>query len=290
MSIMKFLNDINKTISFEVFPPKDSSNFNSVKDATEEIAKLAPSFISITYGAGGGTSAYTLDMCKNIQDTFNIDTVAHLTCISSTKETIQKQLDSIKKSNINNILALRGDLTPELINNPNAKRDYNYAIDLIREIVEYDNLFCIGGACYPEGHPESSSLSDNLIHIKEKVYAGCSFLTTQMFFDNKLLFNFIDKALSININVPILPGIMPITSSKQLYRINTLSGATIPHELQSIITKYENSPLDMEKAGIDYAINQVLDLFNNGINHVHIYTMNKPLVAKKIKENLEGVL
>jgi methylenetetrahydrofolate reductase (NADPH) len=229
-------------------------------------------------------------MCKNIQDTFNIDTVAHLTCISSTKETIQKQLDSIKKSNINNILALRGDLTPELINNPNAKRDYNYAIDLIREIVEYDNLFCIGGACYPEGHPESSSLSDNLIHIKEKVDAGCSFLTTQMFFDNKLLFNFIDKALSININVPILPGIMPITSSKQLYRINTLSGATIPHELQSIITKYENSPLDMEKAGIDYAINQVLDLFNNGINHVHIYTMNKPLVAKKIKENLEGVL
>lgn len=286
MTIMRYLNNKENTISFEVFPPKNNTNFDTVKHATEEIAKLNPSFVSITYGAGGGTSNYTLDICKNIQDSFNIDTVAHLTCISSTRETIHRQIEAIKNAGVKNILALRGDLTPEIINNPNTKRDYHYAIDLIREIVDHNSSFCIGGACYPEVHPESKSLSDDMLHLKEKVQAGCSFLTTQMFFDNKILYNFLDNTSSYDINVPILPGIMPITSATQLQRINTLSGSFIPKKLLNLIDTYQHNTDDMQKAGIDYATNQIIDLYNHGINHVHIYTMNKPIVAKCIKDNL----
>lgn len=290
MKIIDILNEGKLSISFEVFPPKTDSNFESVKTATEEIAKLKPSFMSVTYGAGGGTSKYTLDIAKNINELYSVPTMAHLTCVSSSKETVKAKIEEIKNSGITNIMALRGDIPKELINDDRSKWDFTHAVQLIYELKSYSNDFCIGGACYPEIHPESENQKDDIKYLKEKVDAGCDFLTTQMFFDNNLLFNFLYKIREAGITVPVVPGIMPITNAKQVERAISLSGSFMPQRFKSLVDKFGSDPDAMKQAGIAYATDQIIDLYANGITNVHLYTMNKPDVAMKIKNNLSSIL
>lgn len=278
------------SLSFEVFPPKTDTAFESVKTATEEIAKLRPSFMSVTYGAGGGTSKYTLEIAKNIKEQYNVPTLAHLTCVSSTKETVRRKIEQMKEAGIENVMALRGDLTPELMESDRSTWDYTHAIDLIRDIKESGADFCIGGACYPEVHPESTNQKEDIKYLKEKVDAGCSFLTTQMFFDNNLLYNFLYKIREAGITVPIIPGIMPITNANQVERAVKLSGSFMPQRFKSLVDKFGLSPEAMKQAGIAYATDQIIDLFANGVTNVHVYSMNKPDVAEKIQSNLSDIL
>ncbi len=278
------------SISFEVFPPKTESSFESVKTATEEIVKLKPSFMSVTYGAGGGTSKYTLDIAKNLQETYGVPTLAHLTCVSSTKETVAQKIEEIKASGIKNVMALRGDIPEVLKDSDRSGWSYNHAIELVRELKAADADFCIGGACYPEIHPESRNQKEDIAHLKEKVDAGCDFLTTQMFFDNNLLYNFLYKAREAGITVPVIPGIMPITNANQVDRAIKLSGSFMPQRFKSLVDKFGADPDAMLQAGIAYATDQIIDLYANGITNVHIYSMNKPQVAAKIQSNLSDIL
>jgi len=278
------------TLSFEVFPPKTDTAFESVKHATEEIAKLRPYFMSVTYGAGGGTDRYTLEIAKNIKERYGVPTLAHLTCVSSTRETVLSKIEAIKQAGIENVMALRGDLTPELEKSDRSGWAYKHAVDLIRELKESGADFCIGGACYPEIHPESQNQKEDILHLKEKVDAGCSFLTTQMFFDNNLLYNFLYKIRESGITVPIIPGIMPITNANQVERAIKLSGSFMPQRFKSLVDKFGSSPDAMKQAGIAYATDQIIDLFANGIKNVHVYSMNKPDVAEKIQSNLSDII
>ena len=277
-------------LSFEVFPPKTDTAFDSVKTATEEIAKLRPSFMSVTYGAGGGTSKYTLEIAKNIKAEYGVPTLAHLTCVSSTKETVHQRIADMQEAGIQNVMALRGDLTPELMNSDRSDWVYRHAVDLIRELKDSGADFCIGGACYPEVHPESNNQAEDIRYLKEKVDAGCSFLTTQMFFDNNLLYNFLYKIREQGITVPIIPGIMPITNAKQMKRSIQMSGCFVPQRFKSLLDKFGSSPAAMKQAGIAYATDQIIDLYANGIKNVHVYSMNNPDVAEKIQSNLSDIL
>ena len=277
-------------MSFEVFPPKVDSAFDSVRTATEKIAELSPSFMSVTYGAGGGTSKYTLEIAKNIKERHGVTTLAHLTCVSSTRETVREKIRNIRDAGIENVMALRGDLTPELLSTDRSDWPYKYAIDLVRELKEEDEDLCIGGACYPEVHPESRNQKEDILHLKEKVDAGCSFLTTQMFFDNNLFYNFLYKVREAGITVPIIPGIMPITNANQVERAIKLSGSLIPQRFKALVDKFGSSPEAMKQAGIAYATDQIIDLFANGIKNVHVYSMNKPDVASAISANLSNII
>ena len=277
-------------LSFEVFPPKTDTAFASVKAAVEEIAELHPSFMSVTYGAGGGTSQYTLDIAKNIKEQHGVPTLAHLTCVSSTKETVREKIAQIKDAGIENVMALRGDLTPEMEGQDRSGWAYRHAVDLIRDIRESGADFCIGGACYPEVHPESQSQAEDIRYLKEKVDAGCDFLTTQMFFDNNLLYNFLYKIREAGITVPVIPGIMPITNANQVARAIKLSGSFMPRRFASLVDKFGSDPDAMKQAGIAYATDQIIDLFANGIKNVHVYSMNKPDVASKIQDNLSAII
>ena len=290
MKITEALKGDGFSLSFEVFPPKTDSAFESVRTATEEIAKLRPAFMSVTYGAGGGTSHYTLDIAKNIKERYGVPTVAHLTCVSSTRATVKEKIKAIKDTGIENVLALRGDLTPELKASSRADWDYRHATDLIEELKQSGADFCIGGACYPEVHPESTCQREDIAHLKEKVDAGCSFLTTQMFFDNNLLYNFLYKIREAGITVPVIPGIMPITNGNQVARAISLSGSFMPTRFKSLVDCFGNDPDAMKQAGIAYATDQIIDLFANGIRHVHVYSMNKPDVAERILYNLSDIL
>ena len=290
MKISELLKSNKLMLSFEVFPPKTETAFESVKTATEEIAKLLPSFMSVTYGAGGGTSRYTLDIAKNIKERYGVPSIAHLTCVSSTKETVREKISEIKAAGIQNIMALRGDIPANLENADRSGWDYKHAIDLIRELKETDPDFCIGGACYPEIHPESLNQKEDILYLKEKVDAGCEFLTTQMFFDNNLLYNFLYKIREAGITVPIIPGIMPITNANQVERAVKLSGSFVPQRFKSLVDKFGSDPDAMKQAGIAYATDQIIDLYANGITNVHVYSMNKPDVAMKIQSNLSDIL
>ncbi len=290
MKIIDLLQKDTLSLSFEVFPPKTETSFDSVKTATEEIARLRPAFMSVTYGAGGGTSQYTLDIAKNIKSQYDVPTLAHLTCVSSTKETVTQKIKEIKAAGIQNVMALRGDIPAELEGADRSHWDYQHAIDLIVELKATDANFCIGGACYPEIHPESENQKDDIRHLKEKVDAGCDFLTTQMFFDNNLLYNFLYKIREAGITVPIIPGIMPITNANQVERAMRLSGSFMPQRFQSIVDKFGTDPAAMKQAGIAYATDQIIDLYANGIKNVHVYSMNKPDVAEKIQTNLSDIL
>lgn len=290
MKIINLLKSEKLSLSFEVFPPKTDSAFDSVKSATEEIAKLKPSFMSVTYGAGGGTSKYTLDIAKNIKQMYGVPTLAHLTCVSSTKETVLERIEDIKNSGVKNIMALRGDLTPELENSDRSLWHYRNAVDLVRELKEINPDFCIGGACYPEIHPESSNQKEDIKYLKEKVDAGCEFLTTQMFFDNNLLYNFLYKIREAGITVPVIAGIMPITNANQVERAIKMSGSHMPQRFKSLVDKFGSNPDAMKQAGIAYATDQIIDLFANNITNVHVYSMNKPDVAEKIQGNLSDIL
>ena len=277
-------------LSFEVFPPKTDTAFESVKTATEAIAELHPSFVSVTYGAGGGTSRYTLDIARNIKEQHGVPTLAHLTCVSSTRETVHQRIADMKAAGIENVMALRGDLTPEMEGADRSGWAYRHAIDLIRELKESGADFCIGGACYPEIHPESADQKEDIRYLKEKVDAGCSFLTTQMFFDNNLFYNFMYKIREAGITVPVIPGIMPITAAGQVERAVKLSGSFMPQRFKSLVDKFGSSPAAMKQAGIAYATDQIIDLYANGIQNVHVYSMNKPDVAEKIQNNLSAII
>lgn len=290
MKIIDLLKKDTLSLSFEVFPPKTGTAFESVKHATDEIAKLRPSFVSVTYGAGGGTSRYTLDIAKNIKANYEVPTLAHLTCVSSTKETVHARIADIKAAGIQNVMALRGDIPAGLENADRSHWDYHHAIDLIRESKESGADFCIGGACYPEIHPESTNQKEDIKYLKEKVDAGCEFLTTQMFFDNNLLYNFLYKIREAGITVPIISGVMPITNGNQVERAIKLSGSFIPQRFKSLVDKFGTSPAAMKQAGIAYATDQIIDLFANGITNVHVYSMNKPDVAAAIQRNLSDIL
>ena len=289
MKITDILKEKKPLLSFEVFPPKTESSFQSVKEATEEIAKLKPSFVSVTYGAGGGTSKYTLDIAKNIKQIHSVPTLAHLTCVSSDKNTVRERIEMMKAAGIENVMALRGDIPKELENADRSAWDYKNAIDLVRELKKH-SCFCVGAACYPEIHPESKNQSTDIKFLKEKVDAGAQFLTTQMFFDNNLFYNFLYKIREAGITVPVIPGIMPITNANQLERAIKLSGSFIPQRFKSIVDAFGNEPNAMKQAGIAYATDQIIDLYANGIKNVHVYSMNKPEVAAKIKENLSDIL
>jgi methylenetetrahydrofolate reductase (NADPH) len=290
MKIIDLLKNETLSLSFEVFPPKTETSFESVKTATEEIAKLKPAFMSVTYGAGGGTSKYTLEIAKNIKKMYNVPTLAHLTCVSSTKETVRERIVDIKNAGIENVMALRGDIPADRINEDRSKWDYTYAVELIRELKDSEGDFCIGAACYPEIHPESPNSREDIMHLKEKVEAGAEFLTTQMFFDNNLLYTFLYKIREAGISVPVIPGVMPITNANQVERAVKLSGSFVPQRFKSLVDKFGPDPAAMKQAGIAYATDQIIDLYANGITNVHVYSMNKPDVAMKIQSNLSDIL
>lgn len=290
MKLTEILNRKELSLSFEVFPPKTQDVFDVVKDATEKIAALKPSFVSVTYGAGGGTSKYTLKIAENIKRTYGVETLAHLTCVSSDKNTVKERIHDMQLSGIENVMALRGDIPDDKINDDRSRWDYSHAVDLIRELKKSGADFCIGGACYPETHPESATSREDILHLKEKVDAGCDFLTTQMFFDNDLLYAFLYKIREAGINVPIIAGIMPITSAKQVERAVKLSGSFMPRRFKSLVDRFGSDPLAMKQAGIAYATDQIIDLYANNVKNVHVYTMNKPDVAEKIMKNLSDIL
>ena len=290
MKLTELFNKDKLSLSFEVFPPKTDTAFESVKSATEEIAKLSPSFMSVTYGAGGGTSKYTLDIAKNIKEQYGVPTLAHLTCVSSTRETVKEKISEIRMAGIDNVMALRGDIPKELVGLDRSAWDYKHAVELVRDLRESGADFCIGGACYPEIHPESANQKDDIKYLKEKVDAGCDFLTTQMFFDNNLLYNFLYKIREKGITVPVIPGVMPITNANQIERAIKLSGSFMPRRFVSLVDKFGHDPAAMKQAGIAYATDQIIDLFANGIRNVHVYSMNKPDVAEKILSSLSDIL
>lgn len=286
MKITDILNSSKPTISFEVFPPKQEAGLESVKAAAGAIAAMKPSFMSVTYGAGGSTSKLTVEVASDITNIYNVPVLPHLTCVASTKDHVREMLRQIKENNIDNIMALRGDLPKDGV----ICNDYKHASDLITDIRSVDPDICIGGACYPEGHIECEHKSDDINFLKLKVDAGCDFLTTQMFFDNNIFYNFLYRIKDKGINVPVLPGIMPITTAKQLSRSVALSGTNVPDRFRAIVDKFGDNPVAMRQAGIVYATEQIVDLIANGVNHVHVYSMNKPDVARDIIDMLKGII
>lgn len=286
MKISELLQKQEVTISCELFPPKKGSELEKAHEIVKEMARVKPSFMSVTYGASGGISEHTVDLANEVQNVNGVLALAHLTCASSGKDKIQEVLRELKERHIENILALRGDI-PEHAEFP-LPNQYHHASELMEEIKNFGN-FCIGGACYPEGHPEAESLETDIDNLKRKVEAGCEFLTTQMFFDNNILYNFLYRTLKRGIEVPVIAGIMPVTNAKQIQRITSLSGTILPQRFRAIVERFADYPAALKQAGIAYATDQIIDLIANGVNHVHIYTMNKPDVAAAIFQNLSEI-
>ncbi len=285
MKISDILSGDKISLSFEVFPPKTSETYESIKDSALGIAKLNPDFMSVTYGAGGTTGSYTLDICENIVKT-GVTPIAHLTCVCSDRNKIKETLSAFKEKGVENILALRGDLPQGMTE---KSLDYTHASDLVEEIKNFGG-FCIGGACYPETHPESETSKQDITNLKKKVDAGCEFLTTQMFFDNHILFNYLYKIRESGITVTVIPGIMPVTNAAQIKRICSLSGTILPRKFIRMVDRFGDNPAAMKQAGIAYATEQIVDLYANGIKAVHVYSMNKPDVAEKIQANLKDII
>ncbi len=285
MKITDILNQKRAVLSFEVFPPKTGDAFESVAKAVDEIASLGPDFMSVTYGAGGGTSEYSAAIAEHIRNDLRVTPLAHLSCISSDRADVVSKLGRLKASGIENILALRGDIPKDY----SGVLDYAYASQLVAEIKEW-GCFCIGGACYPEGHPESQTLFSDIDNLKKKVDAGCDFLTSQMFFDNDVFYSFLSKIREAGIYVPVIAGIMPVTNAKQIKRMMALSGSSLPTRFRRIIDRFGDDPAAMTQAGIAYATEQIIDLYANGIRAVHVYSMNKPHVAAAIRSNLSYIV
>ena len=286
-----YINEILKSgeisTSFEVFPPKNNAPFEPVLESVEKLSLLKPDFISVTYGAGGGTSQNTPRIASYIQNELHTPAMAHLTCASSTKDEIDGILAKLRDKGIDNILALRGDL-PENYN-PDDPNYYRYASQLVERILEFGG-FSVGAACYPEGHVESKNSNEDLLHLKEKVDCGAQYLVTQMFFDNTALYSFLYRALKVGIYVPVIAGIMPVMNPAQIKRSCALSGATLPSRFKIMLDRFSDDPVSLQQAGIAYATEQIIDLIANGVNGIHIYTMNKPEVAGAIMHNLSSIL
>lgn len=287
MKISELLQNGNITFSCEIFPPKPGADISRMWEVVQGIAELSPDFISVTYGAGGSTSKRTVEIASTIQEQHHIPALAHLTCVSSTREDIRNQLQLMKENGLENILALRGDM-PQDGSTP-ALTHYKYACELIEDIKSQGD-FCIGAACYPEGHVECERREDDIDYLKHKVECGCDFLTTQMFFDNNVLYNFLYRILAKGIQVPVIAGIMPVINSRQIKRSCELSGTQLPQRFRRIAEKFADDPLAMKQAGIAYATEQIIDLLANGVEHIHLYTMNKPEIAAAIMNNLSHIL
>ena len=285
MKIKDILAEGRPTLSFEVFPPKTADAYESVEKAASKIAQLKPDFMSVTYGAGGGTSDYTVKIASTIKEEYGVTPLAHLTCVSSTREKVHHVLEELKAHKIENVLALRGDIpqdgkTPEV---------YHYASELIREIKEAGD-FCIGAACYPEGHPEAGSLDRDIVNTRRKIDSGCDFLVTQMVFDNNIIYNYMYRLLRHGIDVPVVAGIMPGTNAKQINRICELSGTKLPANYRAIVEKFADDPEALKQAGIAYATGQIVDLIANGLKNIHVYTMNRPEIIGGIMKNLSEIV
>ena len=287
MKISDILVEKTPHLSFEVFPPKTDAAYEGVLKATEAIAELKPSYMSVTYGAGGGTSKNTVKIASHIKDKYDVPSLAHLTCVSSTKEEVHQVIDQLKASGIENILALRGDI-PQESEFP-LPNHYQYAYELIEDIKSQGD-FCIGAACYPEGHVEMEHKKDDIRYLKEKVDCGVDFITTQMFFNNDIFYNFLYRIREQGIMIPVLPGIMPITTKKQLARSCALSGTAVPQRFRAIVDYFGDDPAAMKQAGIAYATDQIIDLIANGVRNIHVYSMNKPEVAAAIMQNLSEIV
>ena len=287
MRIDKILSDDKLHISFEVFPQKYGQPIEPILDTVEEISKLHPAFCSVTYGANGGASENTVKVASHIKNVLNTPTLAHLTCVGSSKDDLDEKLVQLKENNIQNILALRGDIIDK--EKFAKKEDLLYASELIEYIkLNYD--FCVGAACYPEVHPESKNQNEDINYLKLKQDMGADFITTQMFFDNSIFYNFMYKLRSAGVSIPVVAGIMPVTNVIQLKKIKELSNANIPSKFLSIADKFQDDKDSMRQAGIIYACNQIINLISNGINNIHIYTMNNASVAKQIMQNMSHIV
>lgn len=285
MKIRDILAQEKPVLSFEVFPPKRDDAYEVVEKAASEIAKLSPSFMSVTYGAGGGTSKHTVDIAAGLAKHYGVTSMAHLSCVSSTREHVRSMVEQFKENGIENILALRGDIPAD----GHVEKDYRYASELVLELKRMGD-FCIGGACYPEGHPESKNKEEDILHLKEKVDAGCDFLTTQMFFDNNLFYNFLYRIRDKGIRVPVVAGIMPVTNAKQIRRILSMSETYLPMRFKMLLDKFGDNPAAMKQAGIAYTTEQIIDLVANDVHAIHIYSMNRPDVAEQIKKSLSEII
>lgn len=287
MKLDQILGKDKITLSFEVFPPKTDANYDSVEKAAFGVAKLNPSYMSVTYGAGGSTRSNTVKIAGGIQSRYGVTTIAHLTCVGASRADIRNALGEMKAAGIENVLALRGDKPKDFEGDPFT--DFHYASELVSEIKACGD-FCVGGACYPEGHVDSVNKKEDILNLKKKVDAGCEFLTTQMFFDNNIFYNFLYRIREAGINVPVIPGIMPITRANQVVNAVKLSGCNVPERFKSIVDRFGGEPAAMQQAGIAYATDQIIDLIANGINNIHVYSMNKAEVAAGIQSNLSEIV
>lgn len=287
MSIKNILDRKKPTISFEVFPPKGDTSLDGIFNTIDELKELNPDFISVTYGAGGTSKDKTVEIASKIKNQYNIEAIAHLTCVTSSKEDLEKTLFDIKKNKIDNILALRGDI-PEKFDFSSLTDNFKNASELINHIKKKDD-FIIGAACYPEGHLEAESIDKDIENLKVKVDQGADFLITQLFFDNELFYKFMDKVRKKNINIPVIAGILPVLNKKQTSRIVELSGCSFPAKFNRILAKYDNDKEALKEAGTMYATEQIIDLLSWGIDGIHLYTMNKSDTAKRIIENISNI-
>lgn len=287
MKIRDLITQDKATLSFEVFPPKKDTDFADVEAAALGIAAFKPDYMSVTYGAGGSTKGHTIQLAQEIQEKYDVPTIAHLTCVCASKEGIKTALADMKNAGIENILALRGDIPKNYDGQVFA--EFSHASELV-ELIKETGDFCVGGACYPEVHPDSANKHEDIIGLKKKVDAGCDYFTTQMFFDNNIFFNFMYRIREAGISVPIIPGIMPITRRVQVKNAVKLSGCNVPERFKSIVDAFGDTEAAMRQAGIAYATDQIIDLMANGVKHIHVYSMNKPEVAAGIQKNLSEIL
>lgn len=287
MKIRDLITQDKATLSFEVFPPKKDTDFADVEAAALGIAAFKPDYMSVTYGAGGSTKGHTIQLAREIQEKYDVPTIAHLTCVCASKEGIKTALADMKNAGIENILALRGDIPKNYDGQVFA--EFSHASELV-ELIKETGDFCVGGACYPEVHPDSANKHEDIIGLKKKVDAGCDYLTTQMFFDNNIFFNFMYRIREAGISLPIIPGIMPITRRVQVKNAVKLSGCNVPERFKSIVDAFGDTEAAMRQAGIAYATDQIIDLMANGVKHIHVYSMNKPEVAAGIQKNLSEIL
>ncbi len=285
MKITEKFKDDKTILSFEVFPPKKTSPIESIYGVLEEFKELNPAYISVTYGAGGTAADNTCEIASKIKNEYNIDTLAHITCVNSNREQVEAVLEKFKENNIENVLALRGDIIPNLP----PQTDFKFAVDLVKFIKEKGN-FTIAGACYPEVHPQAEDEISDIISLKNKVDSGVEFLVSQLFFDNKFFYDFEKRCAIAGINVPIEAGIMPVVNKNQIQRMVSTCGASLPSKFSKIMNRYENDPVALLDAGIAYAIDQCVDLIANGVKGIHLYTMNNPYVARKITEAIGNLL
>ena len=285
MKIKDILAKGRPSVSFEIFPPRKDSPFEPVKEAVSRLARQRPSFMSVTYGASGNAQANTVAVASFVQEC-GVPALAHLTCLSATRDGIAKEIVALRQAGIENVLCLRGDLPKDSAEPPPGC--FSHAVDLVREL--RPSCFCLGGACYPERHPDCDHMEDDILHLREKVDAGLDFVTTQMFFDNNIFYRYLAKLRDHGVTVPVIAGIMPVTNGRQIARICKLSGTYLPSRFKAIVDRYGDRPAAMLDAGVAYATEQIVDLFANGVNAVHIYTMNKPEVAERIMANLRSIL